>query len=196
MEYCEHLNYVSQDFGQYDGSGDGKGLQTKNWDNQKLDIVSDITNIPEPDLSFDAIMCVEVFEHLPDPIAAIKEFSRLLKPDGSLLITAPFCSQTHFAPYHFYTGFNRYFYEKHLIANGFEILEITANGNYFEFVAQELTRLPFCTDMYSKSKLSIIDKLAILVLTLKLHKLSIQDTGSNEFSNYGYHVFAKKISSH
>ena len=27
-KYCEHLKYVSQDFGQYDGQGDGEGLQT------------------------------------------------------------------------------------------------------------------------------------------------------------------------
>ena len=72
-KYCSHLNYVSQDFGQYDGKGDGVGLQTKAWDNSKLDIICDITAIPEPDASFDAIMCIEVFEHIPDPISAIKE---------------------------------------------------------------------------------------------------------------------------
>ena len=59
-KFCSHLNYVSQDFGQYDGKGDKKGLQTKNWDNTKLDIVSDITKIPVSDNSFDAIMCTEV----------------------------------------------------------------------------------------------------------------------------------------
>ena len=191
-KYCTHLNYVSQDFGQYNGSGDSKGLQTKKWDNTKLDIISDITKIPEPDSSFDAIMCVEVFEHLPDPISAIKEFSRLLKTNGSLVLTAPFCSLTHFAPYHFYTGFNRYFYEKHLIENGFEILEITPNGNFFEYVAQELMRVPFCAEKYSKSNISIIDKLAILKLTIKLSKLSRKDNGSNEFLNFGLHILAKK----
>lgn len=91
-------------------------------------------------------MCIEVFEHIPDPISAIKEFSRLLKPGGYLVITAPFCSSTHFAPYHFYTGFNRYFYEKHLGDNGFEITEINENGNFFEFVAQELLRVQSCAE--------------------------------------------------
>ncbi len=89
-KYCEHLNYVSQDFAQYDGKGDGVGLHTKTWDNSRIDIISDITNIPEPDGSFDAIMCIEVFEHIPNPILAIKEFSRLLKDDGFLVIIAPF----------------------------------------------------------------------------------------------------------
>ena len=192
-KHCKHLNYVSQDFGKYDGSGDGKGLQTKKWDNTKLDIICDITKIPEPDSSFDAIMCVEVFEHIPDPISAIKEFSRLIKKDGFLVLTAPFCSFTHFAPYHFYTGFTRYFYEKHLIDNNFEIIESTPNGNFFEYVGQELNRLPFCAEKYSKSKISIIDKLAIIWISLKLSKLSKSDNSSNEFSNFGFHILAKKI---
>lgn len=192
-KYCSHLEYVSQDFGQYNGEGDGKGLQTKTWDNSKLDIVSDITSIPEPDASFDAIMCIEVFEHIPDPISAIKEFSRLLKPGGYLVITAPFCSSTHFAPYHFYTGFNRYFYEKHLGDNGFEITEISENGNFFEYVAQELLRVQYSAEKYTGKGISLFNKMAIMKLVMSLNKLSKKDKGSKELLNYGLHVFARKL---
>ena len=111
---CAHLNYVSQDVCQYEGSGDGKGLHTGDWDTSNIDIVCDIVNIPEPDDSFDVILCSEVFEHLPDPLTALDEFSRLLKPGGKLIITAPFSSLVHFAPYHYATGFSRYWYEYHL----------------------------------------------------------------------------------
>jgi len=80
-KFCSHLKYIAQDFGQY--SGDGEiGLQTGTWDNSKLDIVSDIVSIPLPDHSLDAIMCTEVLEHIPDPVRAIKEFNRLVKPGG------------------------------------------------------------------------------------------------------------------
>lgn len=192
-KYCGHLNYVSQDFGQYNGAGDGKGLQTAAWDNSQLDIVSDITSIPEPDASFDAVMCIEVFEHVPDPISAIKEFSRVLHKNGLLLITAPFCSSTHFAPFHFYSGFNSYFYKTHLSANGFEILEISENGNFFEYVAQELLRVQFCAKKYANSKISLIDKIAIMKTVFMLGKLSKRDKGSREFLNYGFHILAKKM---
>ena len=37
------LDYVSQDFAQYDGEGDTIGLQTGTWDQAQLDIISDIT---------------------------------------------------------------------------------------------------------------------------------------------------------
>lgn len=192
-KFCGHLNYVSQDFGQYDGGGDGKGYQTTTWDNSKLDIVCDIVNIPEPDASFDAIMCIEVFEHLPEPVAAIREFSRLLKPDGTLIITAPFWSLTHFAPYHFCTGFNRYFYEKHLADHGFEVLELTPNGNYFEFIAGELLRISEIARLHADSSLSVVDKAAVLKLLLKLGDLAAKDRGSSELLCYGYQVRARRM---
>lgn len=90
--YCRHLDYVSQDFARYDGQGNGKGLQSGIWDQTSLDIVSDICSIPQPDASFDAVMCVEVLEHVPRPVAALRELNRLLKRGGVLILTAPFCS--------------------------------------------------------------------------------------------------------
>jgi SAM-dependent methyltransferase len=192
-KFCTHLNYVSQDFGQYEGVGDGKGLQTQKWDNSKLDIISDITDIPEPDGSFDAIMCVEVFEHLPEPVLAIKEFSRLLRRDGVLILTAPFCSLTHFAPYHFSTGFNRYFYEKHLTDNGLKIVEIVQNGNYFEYIAQELRRIPGVSQRYSGMKLSFWDRIRLRRILNTLQRLSLKDEKSNELLCFGYHIKAVKL---
>jgi SAM-dependent methyltransferase len=190
--FCSHLNYVSQDFGQYDGKGDSMGLQTVEFDYGKLDITSDITSIPEPDSSFDAIMCVEVFEHLPNPVQAVLEFSRLLKPGGYLIITAPFCSWTHFAPYHFNTGFNKYWYEKHLIDNDFRIVEISSNGNYFEFIAQEIYRISSVSRQYAKGEPNLFELLGILIMLRMLLRFSKQDNGSSEFLCFGYHVIARK----
>lgn len=189
---CKHLNYVSQDFAQYDGEGDGKGLQTGAWDQTRLDIISDITAIPEPDESFDAIMCIEVFEHLPEPIKAIKEFSRLLRPGGHLIITAPFCSLTHFAPYHFYTGFNRYFYQEHLSRNGFEIVDLVENGNYFEYLGQEVRRIPTIGETYAGKKPSLVQSLAIKVVLSMLDEFTKEDSGSSDLLHFGCQVHAVK----
>lgn len=139
--FCAHLDYVSQDFGQYEGSGDGTGLQTGKWDTSRIDIVSDITEIPEPDGSFDAILCSEVLEHIPNPTGALDEFGRLLKPGGVVILTAPLASWVHFAPYHYCTGFSRYWYEYHLPQRGFRIQELSANGDWFAYCRQELLRL-------------------------------------------------------
>lgn len=193
-KFCSNLNYVSQDFAQYNGEGDGRALQTKKWDNSNLDIVSDITSIPEPDASFDAIMCIEVFEHLPYPILAIKEFNRLLKPDGHLILTAPFCSLTHMAPYHFYSGYNRYFYEKHLAEYGFKIIDLNENGNYFEYLAQELRRLPKVEKDYTAGvvRFGLLDRIAQHWLLRTLDRSSRNDHGSKDLLNFGFHVHALK----
>jgi ubiquinone/menaquinone biosynthesis C-methylase UbiE len=150
-KFCSHLRYISQDFAKYDGRGDKKGLQTGSRNNTGLDIISDITSIPVSDCSFDAVLCTEVFEHLPEPLLALKEFSRIIKKCGYLIITAPFCSLTHYSPYHYYTGFNRYFYETHLAKFGFKIIEIKTNGNFFEYLAQEIRRVPEIKRIYTKS---------------------------------------------
>jgi ubiquinone/menaquinone biosynthesis C-methylase UbiE len=116
-------------------------LQTGQWDTSRIDLVSDITAIPAPDASFDAILCSEVLEHVPEPTHALDEFLRLLKPGGTLILTAPFASLVHFAPYHYCTGFSRYWYEHHLINRGFKIKELTPNGDWFAYAEQEITRL-------------------------------------------------------
>ena len=190
--FCPNLNYVAQDFAEYDGKGDGRGLQKGKWDQSELDIVSDISAIPEPDSSFDAIMCVEVLEHLADPISAIREFSRLLKPGGQLVLTAPFCSLTHFSPYHFFTGFNRYFYENNLKRFGLDILELVANGNYFEYLAQEIRRISSIASQYCNTSPRKYELVAMKIILRMLQRFTGKDTGSKELLCFGYLVLASK----
>lgn len=190
--FCSHLNYTSQDFGRYDGDGDGKGLQTGKWDQSRLDIETDITQIPEPDSSFDAVMCIEVLEHLPDPVDALRELCRLLKPGGVLILSAPFCSLTHMAPYFYQTGYSRYFYEYWLKELGVSIVEMQWNGNFFEYLAQELRRLPAVATQYSKEALSETEEKAQNILLGALNRFSNEDQGSEQFLSYGLHVLARK----
>ena len=147
-KWCNHLSYVSQDVCQYEGTGNAQGFQVGTWDTSNIDIVCDIVNIPEPDAAFDAILCSEVFEHLPDPLKALDEFVRLLKPGGVLILTAPFASFVHFAPYHYATGFSRYWYEYHLPLKNFDITGLTANGDWFSYFKQETLRFPRMARLY------------------------------------------------
>lgn len=193
-KFCQHLKYVSQDFGQYDGQGNADGLQTNTWDNSKLDIIGDIADIPVKDSSFDAVMCIEVFEHIPHPNDAIREFSRIIKKGGKLIITTPVSSLTHFAPYYFYNGYSRYYFEKVLPENSFKINEITFNGNFYEYLAQELRRIEFVTGEYTKlnPSLSKKEEEARSIILQKLQKLSLVGSASSELLSLGIMVVAEK----
>lgn len=191
-KYCTHLNYISQDFCQYEGTGDKKGLQRGSWDTGKIDIVGDIIDIAEDDESFDVVLCTEVLEHLPNPVKALEEFHRLLKKGGTLVLTAPFCSLTHFAPYHYSSGFNRYFYEFHLENLGFKLNEVSRNGNFFEYIGQEVHRIPSMADRYSMQKVSYLEHFSIKIVLKMLERFSKNDTSSDEVLCFGYHVIATK----
>jgi ubiquinone/menaquinone biosynthesis C-methylase UbiE len=45
--------------------------------------------LPYNDNSFDYIVCVEGLEHIENPANAIREFSRLLKPNATLIVSVP-----------------------------------------------------------------------------------------------------------
>ena len=61
----------------------------------------DLTKVPQPDSSYDSILCNAVLEHVPDPEAVMVEFHRLLVPGGHLVVSVPFLQPFHPTPYDF-----------------------------------------------------------------------------------------------
>ncbi|MFT7644539.1 MAG: SAM-dependent methyltransferase [Candidatus Paceibacteria bacterium] len=59
------------------------------------DIVGDIHALPFADSSKEAIICLAVLEHVENPILAMQEMHRVLKPGGKLLIYVPFLYYYH-----------------------------------------------------------------------------------------------------
>lgn len=184
--FCTHLTYKSQDFAQYDGIGNGEGLQDQNWKYGQLDYIGNIWEIEEKDGTFDAILCTEVLEHVPYPEQTIKEFSRLLKRGGVLLLTAPFCSIPHMEPYYYYSGFSKDFYFHCAQSYGLEIASIESNGNAFDFTAQELIR----TTQFVENKISRFLFKVIVYSTIVpvLKCFSKWDKVTHKYLCFGYHV--------
>jgi ubiquinone/menaquinone biosynthesis C-methylase UbiE len=129
-----HCDYKTQDFSELE---DG---QLRHGGYSRIDIVSKASAIPVPDASFDLILCTEVLEHVPEPIAVIEEFSRIVAPGGRLILTAPLGSGIHQEPYHFYGGYTPYWYEKFLREAGFDPIAIVANDGSLRHIAQETVR--------------------------------------------------------
>lgn len=59
-------------------------------------IKMDITDIDFPDNSFDVIFCSHVLEHVSDDRMAMREFSRVLKPDGWAILLVPITADETF----------------------------------------------------------------------------------------------------
>lgn len=138
---CAHLTYVAQDFGAYDGAGDGTGLHDGGkWNYGKLDYTCDLWAIPAKSKSFDAILCTEVLEHVPYPVESLREFARLLKTGGTLILTAPVNCIPHQTPYFFYHGIARQLYEKVGMEEGLQLIQFSTYPSPAQFVFMEAMR--------------------------------------------------------
>lgn len=182
-KFFQDCVYKTQDFKQY---GD-------------IDFVSDITEIPVLENSFDVIICTEVLEHVPMPNLAIKEFSRILKPGGKLYITSPLSSMIHQAPHHFYSGFSKFWYFKFLNDCGFKNIDISPKKRFFAFYSQETLRAMLFIIKSKEWRYRIFVPFAVLVILVLvplffwLDKKNLDKKGPSYEATTGYMVKAEKI---
>ncbi|MGA7992936.1 MAG: methyltransferase domain-containing protein [Thermoanaerobaculia bacterium] len=188
-----HCEYRAHDFGREPGT---IGSYTA------LDYESDILSIPAPAAAFDAILCTEVLEHVPEPARALVEMARLLRRDGRLLLTAPLGSRLHQEPYHFYGGFTPAWFRKFLPVAGFRIESLERNGGFFRLFGQEAMYWSACLDPRRTRGRGVVTwvgttclwlttlpftRLMAPVLAPWLDELGIEATGTA-----GYHVVATR----
>lgn len=68
---------------------------------RKPDVVADIITYA-PEHEFDAVVIIEVLEHVRDPFGAALNLNRLLVPGGRLVLSAPFIFPLHDRPHDFF----------------------------------------------------------------------------------------------
>ncbi|MEQ1500198.1 MAG: class I SAM-dependent methyltransferase [Parcubacteria group bacterium] len=118
---------------EYKGIFDKCDYKTMDYDRSTSpDIVGDIHNIPLQNDTVDAIICNCVLEHVENPILAVKEMYRVLKPGGKVFVHVPSIYPYHARKGH-YPDYWRFFDDTiEVLFKEFKVVEMQKRGGYFK----------------------------------------------------------------
>jgi SAM-dependent methyltransferase len=118
--------------------------ESTDWQNHPAvihDFTCDLHQIPQPDNTYDSIVCTQVLQHVEYPQQVVKELYRILKPGGNLFLTTNQMLPVVCKPYHFY-NFTEYGLRSMFQNAGFRIVFVNPRGGVFWLFSWQLRRLP------------------------------------------------------
>jgi SAM-dependent methyltransferase len=89
---------------------------------------------------FDAVICSELLEHVPEPAVVLSEIHRVLRQEGTLLMCVPFMNRIHGDP-HDYGRYTDYYWQRTLQGLGFGEIFIEKQGRFWSVLADMLREL-------------------------------------------------------
>ena len=89
------------------------------------------------DAAFDTVLCIQVLEHVLEPLRMTDEIGRVLEPGGTAVLLVPQTGDTHLAP-RFYGNFSRWWIEAACERAGLEIVEHERLGGVWSSMASHL----------------------------------------------------------
>lgn len=104
---------------------------------KKPDLYYDGTRLPFDDASFDTVLNIQVLEHTPTPGHLVSDMGRVLKPGGTLILSAPFGFRLHEQP-HDYFRYSPHGLRTLCEAAGLEVVETLSQGGLWSVVAHKL----------------------------------------------------------
>ncbi len=110
----------------------GSDYKTMDFDSSTgADIVGDIHKIPLKNESIDAVICSSVLEHVKNPVIAVNEIYRILKPGGKMFVHVPSTYPYHARKNHYFDYWRFFDDTIHLLFSNFSKMEFVKWGGYF-----------------------------------------------------------------
>jgi SAM-dependent methyltransferase len=101
----------------------------------QVDVYGDGLHLPFRADAMDTVLCTQVLEHSIDPAQMMAEITRVLRPGGKLILTAPQEWGLHQEP-HDYFRFTRYGLEHLARAHGLLVERIEPRGGFWVMMGQ------------------------------------------------------------
>jgi len=180
----DRVQYESADFCQVDKKyGD-------------ITYVCDLAAIPVEDCTYDLVLLTQVLEHVPHPLAVLRELHRVLKPGGEIWLSAPLYFYEHETPHDYfrYTQFGlRYLVQ----AAGFALKRLEWMEGYYGTLSFQLAiarqHLPLRPNAYGgglpgavAAALALLAKPVLHLFAVLLYRadLRAKHTASGHPKNY------------
>lgn len=134
---------------------------------------------------FDKIVCIETIEHVLNPDKVLSEFNRVLKPNGTIVISYPYINKTSMAKFEQKIGIRKYFsISEHLTEWDYNETIAHFNKNGFECVHKEGMAFDIGF-LYGLRKIS-------KYLALKITKATLQSKNHPKNSQFVIFTLKKK----
>lgn len=101
------------------------------------EVVGRAQRLPFQAAAFDGVLCTQVLEHVPEPWAMLDEVARVLRPGGTLVLSAPLAWRLHEQPHDFFR-YTSYGLVSLLARSGLEAVAIYPQGGVWAHIGQTL----------------------------------------------------------
>ena len=132
---------------------------------EAVDLVAPAHDLPLEDDALDAVVCTQVLEHTPEPWLVLEEFARVIRPGGTVIVTAPLTWYLHELPHDYYR-FTAYGLAHLLHRAGFVDVQVKPMNDSASTLAELLRQLRWILGTADDGRQQSRDTAGVLVAEL------------------------------